>query len=133
MGTRPGRPARRRRPQEFLAVDTFPTTVSQKTDYLALKSLAGRLRSQRGADTGGTTHQGDELTVALIALWQQLLERTDVDADANFFAHGGHSLLGAQLVQRVEDATGTTLAMADLYADPTPARLAARIRKTNNQ
>ncbi|MYW07604.1 amino acid adenylation domain-containing protein [Streptomyces sp. SID2563] len=120
-------------PQEFLAVDTFPATVSQKTDYLALKRLAGRLRNDRGTDTGGTTHQGDELTVALIALWQQLLERTDIDADANFFAHGGHSLLGAQLVQRVEDTTGTTLAMADLYADPTPARLAARIRKTNNQ
>ncbi|MFD7559314.1 amino acid adenylation domain-containing protein [Streptomyces sp. NPDC059835] len=120
-------------PQEFLAIDAFPTTVSQKTDYLALGRLAAARRTERTEGTSGTSYEGDELIAALVTLWQQLLERTDVDADANFFAHGGHSLLGAQLVQKVEETTGTTLAMADLYADPTPARLAARIRKTHDQ
>ncbi|MFF3540101.1 amino acid adenylation domain-containing protein [Streptomyces sp. NPDC002466] len=120
-------------PQEFIVVDSFPATVSHKTDYLELKRMARQHRAARSAAAGTTAHEGDALVADLVALWQELLDRSDVDGDTNFFAHGGHSLLGAQLVQRVEETVGTPLAMADLYTDPTPARLAARIRRARGE
>jgi len=120
-------------PQEFIVVDSFPSTVSHKTDYLALERLARQHRTRRAETAGADPYGGDTLVAELVALWRELLQRTDVDADANFFAHGGHSLLGAQLVQRVEDSLATPLAMTDLYADPTPARLAARVRRARGE
>ncbi|MFD7532782.1 amino acid adenylation domain-containing protein [Streptomyces sp. NPDC059849] len=120
-------------PQEFIVVDSFPATVSHKTDYLELKRLAQQHRAAHSATTGTTAYAGDALVAELVALWQELLDRSDIDGDTNFFAHGGHSLLGAQLVQRVEETTRNPLAMADLYADPTPARLAARIRRARGE
>ncbi|MFD7033803.1 amino acid adenylation domain-containing protein [Streptomyces sp. NPDC059917] len=116
-------------PQEYLTVDAFPTTVSQKTDYLELGRLAARRRAERAEGGGATADGGDELTTGLIGLWCDLLNRSDLDSGSNFFAHGGHSLLGAQLVQRVESTFDATVRMVDLYNDPTPAGLAAQIRK----
>ncbi|NED82744.1 amino acid adenylation domain-containing protein [Streptomyces sp. SID11233] len=116
-------------PQEYLTVDAFPTTVSQKTDHLALTRLAARRRTERAAGgADGATAESDELVAGLLALWRELLERADIDATSNFFAHGGHSLLGAQLVQRIESRFGVTVRMVDLYNDATPYGTAARIR-----
>ncbi|MGX9229147.1 phosphopantetheine-binding protein [Streptomyces albus] len=53
------------------------------------------------------------------------MDTAGLDADANFFTEGGHSLLGAQLVQRVKKATGAALRLADLFANPTPRAFAA--------
>lgn len=71
---------------------------------------------------------GDDLVAVLVELWRELLADRGLDADANFFVHGGHSLLGITLLARVEEATGVALRLADLFACPTPARLGARMR-----
>ncbi|XUL94541.1 non-ribosomal peptide synthetase (plasmid) [Streptomyces galilaeus] len=114
-------------PQEYLTVDAFPTTVSQKTDHLALTRLAAQRRTER-ADGATAGEDSDELVAGLVTLWRELLQRSDIDATANFFAHGGHSLLGAQLVQHVESRFGVAVRMVDLYNDATPRGIAARIR-----
>ena len=114
-------------PQEYLTVDAFPTTVSQKTDHLALARLAAQRRAER-ADGGADVQESDELVAGLVTLWRELLQRPDVDGSSNFFAHGGHSLLGAQLVQRVESRFHVAVRMIDLYNDATPRGIAARIR-----
>ena len=114
-------------PQEYLTVDAFPTTVSQKTDHLALTRLAAQRRTER-ADGAAAGEDSDELVAGLGTLWRELLQRSDIDATSNFFAHGGHSLLGAQLVQRVESRFGVAVRMVDLYNDATPRGIAARIR-----
>jgi hypothetical protein len=38
-------------------------------------------------------------------------------------------LLGALLIQHVESLAGVPVRLADLFADPTPRRLAARLRQ----
>ncbi|MGW7260546.1 non-ribosomal peptide synthetase [Streptomyces sp. NPDC054834] len=114
-------------PQEYETVDAFPTTVSQKTDHLALTRLAGERRTARTAEGPGT-EESDEVVAGLVGLWRELLHRSDIDAGANFFAHGGHSLLGAQLVQRIESRFHVTVRMVDLYNDATPKGIAARVR-----
>jgi hypothetical protein len=52
-------------------------------------------------------------------------------ADANFFVHGGHSLLGAQLVRRIEEETGLEVRLVNLFAQQTPMGLAALLREEN--
>lgn len=71
----------------------------------------------------------DWLIEKLLALWQQLLRRDHLDADANFFTSGGSSLLGALLVQRIKKSLDVPVKLADLFANPTPHMLAARLRE----
>ncbi|MFJ8081678.1 amino acid adenylation domain-containing protein [Streptomyces sp. NPDC096205] len=119
-------------PQDFVLVDAFPTTGNDKTDYPALTRQAEerRLHDRRTAAGRTDAATGDALVDELVALWGDLLATPTAGADTHFFTSGGHSLLGAQLLQRVEESTGTRLKLADLFAHPTPVQLAARLRGT---
>jgi hypothetical protein len=80
-----------------------------------------------------------ELVGSLVRIWAEFLDARDardagdIGADSNFFSEGGHSLLGAQLVQRVKKATGAALRLADLFANPTPAAFAALLSGPEHQ
>ena len=112
-------------PQEFVVLDALPVSTNEKIDYVALEGLAGT-----GVSTSdnSTPAPADDLTGDLVELWRELLDRGDVGVDTNFFTNGGHSLLGAQLLQRVEEVTGTAVKLSELFAAPTPAELAQKIR-----
>lgn len=69
----------------------------------------------------------DWLVENLLMYWRQMLRRPELDADANFFTSGGTSLLGAMLVQRIRKSVGVGVKLADLFANPTPNLLAARL------
>jgi hypothetical protein len=47
--------------------------------------------------------------------------------DDNFFMLGGHSLLGAQLIARIQRAFGCSVSLRSLFANPTIAELAAEV------
>ncbi|MCQ8835687.1 non-ribosomal peptide synthetase [Streptomyces malaysiensis] len=116
-------------PQEFFVLESLPTTANQKVDHLALKRVAQQRRAERTHAAGTVANRGDSLVDTLTAIWRELLGRSDIDADANFFTHGGHSLLGAQLVQQVDRFGGVQLRLADLFKHPTPTMLAAYVRR----
>ena len=65
----------------------------------------------------------------LLTLWRQMLRSDGIAADANFFTSGGDSLLGALLVQRIKKSINVPIKLADLFANPTPRMLAARLRE----
>ncbi|TDD94232.1 non-ribosomal peptide synthetase [Actinomadura rubrisoli] len=114
-------------PQDFIVVESFPTNANEKVDYPELDRLAAERRAAaRGPAAGGGTD--DALVDAFIELWGELLGRDDITADSNFFTHGGHSLLGAKLLQSLEETRGLTVKLADLFAAPTPGALAAHVR-----
>jgi acyl carrier protein len=69
----------------------------------------------------------------LIGLWREFVGRDDVGPATNFFAHGGHSLLGAQMVQRVEENLGVTLRLGDLFDHPTPAEFARAVEAASGR
>ncbi|MFG2353524.1 amino acid adenylation domain-containing protein [Streptomyces sp. NPDC048521] len=114
-------------PQDFLVLDTLPTTLNDKVDYPALLELA-RLRRAEAAPQGPARETGDTLVGNLVGLWQRVLNRQDITADTNFFSHGGHSLLGALLVQEAEALVGVRVALSELFEHPTPRRLAGHLR-----
>jgi acyl carrier protein len=61
-------------------------------------------------------------------------ELLDVDVDElgidqNFFLLGGHSMLGAQLIVRVEDLFGVEISLRYLFDHPTLAQIAAEVER----
>ena len=60
---------------------------------------------------------------ALCRIWTEILG-TDVGADDDFFALGGHSLLGIRLLSRIERRFGAQLPVSAIFEAPTPRALA---------
>jgi amino acid adenylation domain-containing protein len=60
-------------------------------------------------------------------LWERLLGVEGIGAHDNFFALGGHSLLGTRLIARVRQEMGVELPIQALFRSPTIAQMAAEI------
>ncbi len=60
----------------------------------------------------------------IAALWEDLLGVTAPGVEDNFFDHGGHSLLGTQLVSRLRDRWGGAMTLAEFLETPTIAAIA---------
>ncbi len=58
---------------------------------------------------------GTDLERRLAAIWGDLLGIDRVGAHDNFFDLGGHSLLGIQLVSRLEAGLGVELPLRTLF------------------
>jgi non-ribosomal peptide synthetase component F/acyl carrier protein len=113
-------------PDRYAVVAALPLTAGGLLDLDAVAALAGAAGGGADGDADGDGAAAGYLP-SLVALWRELIGREDLDADANFFTSGGHSLLAAQLVQRVEERTGVKLKLADAFEHPTPAQLAERL------
>ena len=59
----------------------------------------------------------------LVQIWEELLEPRPIGIKDNFFHLGGHSLLAAELLARIERATGKKLALSTLFESPTVEQL----------
>ncbi len=71
----------------------------------------------------------DDIQRQIAAIWTRLLGVKTVQADDNFFALGGHSLLGVKLIAAVQEKTGLgdELKLADLFENPTLEAFAAHV------
>src|SRR5690606_15343661 len=84
-------------------------------------------RGERTVASSSYTAPRSELEQQLAQLWSQLLNVDRIGVHDDFFRLGGHSLLGIQLVARINDQCGVALALRDLFESPTLAALAQRI------
>jgi len=64
----------------------------------------------------------------LVQIWEELLEPRPIGTRDNFFHLGGNSLLAAQMVDRIERASGKKLALSTLFANPTVEQLAEALQ-----
>ncbi len=111
-------------PAEIVTLAELPMSTSDKVDRAALLSLAA---SAALADAGAAPQ--NELEESLASIVAELLELPRVGVDQNFFLLGGHSLLGAQMIARIEERYGVELPLRDVFEKPTIAELAGEVER----
>ncbi|WP_232234690.1 amino acid adenylation domain-containing protein [Actinoplanes sp. N902-109] len=112
-------------PGDLVAVDALPINGSGKVDYPALERLLADRRVQRAEPAAAA-----DLVDVLTTLWAKLLQRDDVTAETNFFEYGGSSMLAAWALQEVQNLTGVSLALNEIFERPTPRSLATHVLAT---
>ncbi len=104
-------------PSAFVTLERLPLTPNGKLDRKVLPALGA-------VEGGGVVAPRNLLELALVQLWEEVLERGPVGVTDDFFELGGHSLLAVRLLALVRRRFGRDLALADLFRGATVERLA---------
>ncbi|MFJ8888265.1 amino acid adenylation domain-containing protein [Streptomyces sp. NPDC102402] len=107
-------------PSAVVPLPEFPVSPSGKLDRGALPAP-----DQGGAAPGREPDSPTEKT--LCRLFADLLGRTGVSVDDDFFACGGHSLLATRLSGRIRTEFGVDSKVTMVFRNPTVAQLAVHI------
>jgi acyl carrier protein len=113
-------------PTKLVILDKFPLTPTGKLDRRALPMpKAPEIASPEGPRVSRTPTEE-----MLVRLWCDILARTEIGIDQNFFDLGGDSLQAIRVISRVRDRLRAPITLEDIFANPTIAELAARIDHT---
>ncbi len=109
-------------PSIFVFLDALPLTPNRKVDRQALPA-PDTTRPELEALVAPRTATEERLA----ALFAQVLNLKEVGISDNFFDLGGHSLLGTQLMSRVQEAFQVEVPVYVLFEAPTVEGLAESI------
>ncbi len=116
---------------------TLPKTSSGKVQrrlcrekFLANELDTIRTVLQSGGEPGAEVSlrgPADSVAEAIAGIWAQVLGRTSVGPDDNFFALGGDSLRGTQVLVRLRELYDVELSLESLFDAPSVAGLASLV------
>ena len=119
-------------PTDYVAIAQLPVTANGKLDKAALPAPTSDnllpIETPALSD-GAQILDGDVVQQQIATLVGSLLGQTSIDPSDNFFLLGGHSMLGVQLVARIQDLSGVKLTLRQLFNAPTIDALAAEVRR----
>lgn len=108
-------------PAAFVVLEAMPLNVNQKIDRQALPDPTfSRSELEHSAYVAPRT----ELEELLAQTWIEVLGFEQVSVHDDFFALGGHSLMAAQVIYRLQDALNLEIPINRLFELPTIAALA---------
>ena len=110
-------------PSRFVALDALPLNTNGKLDAAALPDPATHALPESPAGRAPETATERRL----LEIVSDVIGRSDIGVDDDFFLVGGHSLLGTQVVVRSRDAFGVELTLFHLFEGRTVASLATII------
>ena len=108
-------------PTALVMLESLPLGSTGKVDRRALAAFDIPLPSP-APNCSAALNRTEEMVAGV---WQQLLSRSDIALDENFFDAGGNSLLMVRLFNTLKNMAGPRLTIADLFQYPTIASLAA--------
>ncbi|QMV14117.1 non-ribosomal peptide synthetase [Vibrio spartinae] len=115
-------------PDLVMSVDAFPVTPNGKLDLESLPMPRNHSESQRSGASPSTFHER-----ALTKIWTSLLGIESVGLDDDFWLCGGHSLLAARLMFRIEDEFQIRVPLMALFANSSLRGMAATIEAAQSQ
>lgn len=77
--------------------------------------------------------QGLSVEEELILIWEKLLEQKDITPDDDFFYLGGHSIIGNQLINIINERFGSQLEFGDIFVYSTVRDLSEVIESRTNE
>ena len=114
-------------PAVFVALAAFPLTPNGKIDRHALPAPAAAAVTETHAYVAATTDTEREI----VRIWGEVLalDAAAIGVQHNFFELGGHSLLVVQAMNRLQDAFGIELTVAQLFDRQNVSDLAALVEE----
>ncbi|HET6209193.1 MAG TPA: amino acid adenylation domain-containing protein, partial [Jatrophihabitans sp.] len=109
-------------PAFLQTIEELPLTRSGKLDRAALPQ-------PQPVSRAGYRPPRDQVEAQLATLWEQLIGRSAVGIDDDFFDLGGHSLLALRMTVRIRQEFGRELPVATVLISPTIRQLAAELRQ----
>ncbi|MBD2775778.1 non-ribosomal peptide synthetase [Iningainema tapete] len=120
------------KPSAFIRLDAIPLTPNGKVDKRSLPT-EDAIRPF-AAQSFVAPRNFTEL--ALVKIWENLLNTSPMGVTDNFFDLGGHSFLAVRLMARIYDRFGHNLPLSTLFENPTIEKLATivsqPVRQTSN-
>ncbi len=105
-------------PSTFVMLEKLPLMANGKVNRQALTVPAHHNEKQ-------LIEPRTAMESKLLELWQEVLGKKGFGINENFFDLGGHSLLIAKLLLRIEQRFGRRLSLADVFQSPTVRQLSA--------
>ena len=120
-------------PGHYVSIAALPLTANGKLDKAALPapSVNNLLPLETSAPSASAPAplDGGSVQQQVAALVASLLGQTSINPTDNFFLLGGHSMLGVQLVARIQDLFGVKLTLRQLFNASSIASLSAEVRR----
>ena len=112
-------------PSTFVMLAELPLTAHGKVDRAALAKPS----AENQLDDQPFEAARSEVEQWLAGFLAGLLKVSRVGRDDNFFNLGGHSLMGAQLIAKVQQRFGVELSLRGLFDHPTIAEISSEIER----
>jgi polyketide synthase PksJ len=106
-----------------------PTAVVVLPQPLEAIESSAAAPPHKPAASPATEAAAENIESTLAGWWQDLLGVDQVNSDDDFFALGGHSLIGVRLLAKIKKTFHVDLELAVLFEARTPGQLAEAIRK----
>jgi acyl-coenzyme A synthetase/AMP-(fatty) acid ligase/acyl carrier protein len=113
-------------PSRYVWLDDLPLTAHGKVDRSALPAPADSAPDPTETPSSKVlARTSTEVTIGEVL--SELLKIDEIGVDENFFLLGGHSMLGAQLIVRLESLFDVEISLRYLFDHPTLGDIAAAV------
>jgi amino acid adenylation domain-containing protein len=110
-------------PTEIMVVERLPRTLNGKPDRAALSAVRAGQSQRRACDVDAMTSVADVLT----SIWCDVLKKSEVGVNDNFFDLGGHSMRLVRVASLIKERLGQNIPIVTLLNHPTISALAGHI------
>ncbi|GMQ81615.1 MAG: hypothetical protein BMS9Abin05_1047 [Rhodothermia bacterium] len=110
-------------PSHLEIMDTFPVTPNGKLDRWALPEPSWHPAEPAAVIVPPLT----ETQKVIAAVWQNVLQHSQIGIHDSFFSVGGDSLMAAQLIARISKAVDQRISIRPFFDHPTIAALASHV------
>lgn len=115
-------------PASISLLPHLPLTAVGKIDKTALLDLRSTELPASETELPAT-----ETEQRLQQIWNQVLGKTNITVQQNFFSLGGHSLVAVKVIADIHQQFGVRLSLLDFFQQPTIAALAILIEQQDAQ
>ncbi|MEO8150318.1 MAG: amino acid adenylation domain-containing protein [Bacteroidia bacterium] len=107
-------------PSVFQVLDKMPHTANGKIDRKALPGINDKSKDINQEHMAPRTLTEKQIT----AIWEKLLNVSNISVHDNFFDLGGHSIIAVRMMIEIEKLKDMRLPLAVLFTNPTVEKLA---------